>query len=259
MGEKFQYGMQVTYQVEKVLQDFKTSKTHVQYVKTKYHGEMLLMDNEVQFSTLDEHRYHDLLVPEDIHYGSSVLILGGGDGLAARNVYKNDPGVKRLVLVDWDQEFVERFAMNYERNDGSLNDPRTRIVYMDALEFLRTTNEKYDTIIIDLPDPDNIEMQELYFKIVRSLGFVLKFRFTRVLSHVGPVSLCKEHPNWTFIKNFADELVETLHYETDIDLHYRYIPSFSHEWGVITGNAGCRHDKHELDDIRDMFPIFNDE
>lgn len=228
--EKFQYGMQVTYQVEKVLQEFKTAKTHVKYVRTKCHGDMLLMNDEIQFSTLDEHRYHDLLVPKNIYCGSSVLILGGGDGLAARNIYKNTPDVERVVVVDWDQEFVEKFAMNYERNNGSLKDARTLMVYMDALEFLREVNEKFDTVFIDLPDPDGPDMEDLYFKIIGSIGVVMH-EFTEVYCHVGPVSLCKEHLNWTFIKKF----VQTIPYT--VDLQYRYIPSFSHEWGVISFNT----------------------
>lgn len=228
--EKFQYGMQVTYQVEEVLQEFKTMRSHVKYVRTKYHGDMLLMDDEIQFSTLDEHRYHDLLVPNDIHYGPSVLILGGGDGLAARNVYKTTSDVTRIIIVDWDQEFVEKFAMNYERNEGSLRDPRTTVVYMDALEFLRIVNEKYDSVIIDLPDPDGPYMQELYSKIIRSIPRIIH-EYTEILCHVGPVSLCKEHPNWVFIKKFVQEI------EFESSLRYEYIPSFSHEWGVVAFNT----------------------
>lgn len=225
--ERFQYGMQVTFQVENVLMDLKTSKSHVKYVKTKYHGDMLLMDNEVQFSTLDEEIYHDLLLPRDRCFGKSVLILGGGDGLALRNIYRYSPDVERVVLVDYDQEFVESFAKGYPRNQGSLVDPRTRLVYMDAFQFIYAVNEKYDTIIIDLPDPDSNDMQDLYFKIIRSIPKIMTPDAV-VTCHVGPISLCKEHPNWVFITNFMNEVQD---YEPE--LRSKYIPSFSHEWGVV--------------------------
>lgn len=247
--EKFQYGMQVTYQVEEILQEFKTSKTHVKYVRTKYHGDMLLMDDEIQFSTLDEHRYHELLVPPEMSYGESVLILGGGDGLALRNIYREDPNVKRCVVVDYDKEFVEKFAKEYPYNEGSLVDPRTILVYMDAVQFLRIVHEKYDTVIIDLPDPDNTEMQELYFKIIRSIPRVMH-NMTEVSCHIGPVSLCKEHPNWTFIKKFVKEIEE---YQSI--LRTQYIPSFSHEWGVISFSMEYMSDDdiHISEDIEEIY------
>lgn len=248
--EKFQYGQQVTYQVEEVIQDFKTAKTHVKYVRTKYHGDMLLMDDEIQFSTLDEHRYHELLVPKHYIYGPRVLILGGGDGLALRNLYRNSSRITHAVVVDWDQEFVEKFAMNYERNNGSLKDSRTIMVYMDALEFLQKVNETFDTIVIDLPDPDGPHMQDLYFKILHSIPRVMKHG-TGVSCHVGPVSLCKEHPNWAFITKVMKELD---HYE-DTDLRYCYVPSFSHEWGVVSFNYNVYQDLHKIDDIYEV--LFN--
>lgn len=245
--EKFQYGQQVTYQVEKILQEFKTSKAEIKYVRTALHGDMLLMNDEIQFSTLDEHRYHNLLVPPNVWYGRSVLILGGGDGLALRNVYRTTSKIERAVVVDWDKEFVEKFSMNYERNEGSLKDPRTLLVYMDALEFLRVIHEKFDTVIIDLPDPDTPDMQELYSKIIRSIPIVMN-EYTKIFCHVGPVSLCNKHPNWSFIKKFMYES----NYEAE--LHYRYIPTFSHEWGVaIFNNTDETYAADELEDIRNIY------
>jgi predicted membrane-bound spermidine synthase len=205
------------------------------------------MDDEIQFSTLDEHRYHDLLIPRHVSYGPSVLILGGGDGLALRNIYRNSPDVKRAVVVDWDPEFIAKFAMNYEQNNGSLKDARTMLVYMDAVEFLRVVNETFDTIIIDLPDPDDACMQGLYFTIIRSIPRVMHGN-TEVLCHVGPVSLCKEHPNWKFIAEFRKEI----HY--NVDLYSRYIPSFSHEWGVLHVNlAEYTRTIHIPKDIQDIY------
>jgi spermidine synthase len=234
--EKFQYGQTVTFQVEKVLEDFTTEKGRIMYVRTTCHGDILLMGNsddfEVQFSTLDEHRYHHILVPENICYGKNVLILGGGDGLALRDVYKSRFGnnVERAILVDYDQEFVERFGQNYERNNESLKDPRTTVVYMDAFDFVNKCSEKFDTVIVDLPDPDSIAMQELYFNILGSISKVMK-ETSGFMCHVGPVSLCEKHPNWTFITKFANRIKEI--FNLTPQLSTAYIPSYSHEWGVI--------------------------
>jgi spermidine synthase len=232
--EKFQYGQQVIFQTEEILQDFQTQKTHVQYIRTKYHGDILFMDGEVQFSTLDEKRYHKLLVP-NLEYGRkkrNILILGGGDGLALRNVYEF-PGIQRAVVVDYDQEFIEKFALDYPLNNGSLKDPRTVIVYMDAFEFLNKCSEKFDTVIVDLPDPDSFEMQELYFKIFRSLPNVIHEGYSNIVSHVGPISLCDNHPNWTFIKKLKSDISIVFGDNAIVSLYSDYIPSYSHEWGVI--------------------------
>ncbi|NBR60514.1 hypothetical protein EB118_09720 [bacterium] len=234
--EKIQYGQAVTFLVENVLEDFKTEKSHVMYVQTKWHGDILLMGPdkdslEVQFSTLDEHRYHSMLVPDNLLYGN-VLILGGGDGLALRDVYKNTFGkyVNRAVVVDYDEEFVERFGKSYERNKGSLTDPRTVIVHMDALDFVNSCDEKFDTVIVDLPDPDSAELQKLYLNIVSSISKVMK-EASRFLCHVGPVSLCEKHPNWKFIAEFSNRIKQIT--DSPPGLSTAYIPSYCHEWGVI--------------------------
>lgn len=225
--EKFQYGQQVTFQVEEVLDSFLTEKTHVKYLRTLHHGNVLLMDDEVQFSTLDERRYHDTLVNKNIPLGRNILILGGGDGLALRNVYENNSKVQQAVVVDWDSKFIEVFSLNYNLNSGSLRDPRTVLVYMDAVKFLNACSQKFDTIIVDLPDPDGREMEDLYFQIFGSIGKVLQ-PFGNVLTHLGPVSLCNKHPCWTVIKK-VNEIMN----EFEPTFYTQYIPSFSHEWAFM--------------------------
>jgi len=69
-------GQTVTYDVSAVLHDFQTSKSHVQYVRTLNHGTMLIMDGEIQYSTLDEHRYHYLLTTLIFQQSRRILILG---------------------------------------------------------------------------------------------------------------------------------------------------------------------------------------
>ncbi|HEX2299789.1 MAG TPA: spermidine synthase, partial [Pseudonocardiaceae bacterium] len=96
-----------------------------------------------------------------------VLVLGGGDGLAVREVLRY-PDVREVVEVELDPAVV-RLARTDPRlralNRGSLDDPRLRVVYADAFDWLRHTRnaqDRYDAVIVDLPDPDSTATAKLY-------------------------------------------------------------------------------------------------
>lgn len=232
--EKFQYGQKVQYQITEILQDFKTDKCHIQYVQTLLHGRMLLMDGEVQYSTMDEHRYHILLTWAAMSNGcKNILILGGGDGLAAKWLYRSEI-TESVTIVDWDREMVD-LSKNLSESEGSLNNPKTKIVYQDALEYVKTTAERYDAVLIDLPDPDGEVIETLYLDIIAHLPRVSRADGV-VTSHVGPASLCKDHPAWTFIKDCKTDMEMEL--GGTIVFDKIYVPSFSHEWGFLNCYLG---------------------
>jgi spermidine synthase len=238
MSEKFQYGQKVEYEIVRILRDVQTSKSHVQYVQTKYHGTMLLMDDEVQYSTLDEHRYHYVLThPVISNRCNNILILGGGDGLAAKYLYAS-PYTGSVTIVDWDPEFVE-FAKMLPENRGTLDDPRTILVYQDALEYVKNNLVQYDGIIMDLPDPDGTVMETLYLDIIACL-YNSCAPDAVVTTHAGPVSLCSEHPCWDFITDCKHEMEEQLDISSDVSVQFDkvYVPSFSHEWAFLTVYTG---------------------
>ena len=131
----------------------------------------LFINGQEQFSTFDEEKYHEPLVHPAMKLTANrgaVLILGGGDGLALREVLKH-PDVASVTLVDLDKEMTD-LARNHpvllEINQGSMNHRRVEIVNQDARTFLRESHDLYGVIIIDLPDPDTIDLMHLY-----SLGF----------------------------------------------------------------------------------------
>ncbi|WP_025273944.1 polyamine aminopropyltransferase [Haloglycomyces albus] len=125
----------------------------------------MFLNGDLQFSSVDEYRYHEALVhpimdgPRD-----DVLILGGGDGLAVREVVRY-PDVDTITLVDLDPAVTE-LAMSYERlvdlNQGAMHDDRVDVVNDDAFTWLREQNDTWDTIIVDMPDPDSTELAKLY-------------------------------------------------------------------------------------------------
>jgi spermidine synthase len=123
----------------------------------------LYLDGGLQFSTRDEYRYTESLVYPALGAGArSVLVLGGGDGLAARELLRA-PGVENIVQVDLDPAVIElaRSTMRYA-NGGSLENPRVHIVTGDAMKWLREKPPKFDAVIVDLPDPDTPVLGRLY-------------------------------------------------------------------------------------------------
>jgi spermidine synthase len=124
----------------------------------------LYLDGGLQFSTRDEYRYTESLVYPALGAGArSVLVLGGGDGLAARELLRQ-PGVEKIVQVELDPAVIElaRTTMRYA-NGGSLDNPRVHIVTGDAMTWLRGPNARsFDAVIVDLPDPDTPVLGRLY-------------------------------------------------------------------------------------------------
>ena len=127
----------------------------------------LFLDGNLQFSSLDEYRYHESLVLPAMAASrnhSHVLVLGGGDGLAPREILKY-PNVKQVTLVDLDGQMTHLFQTQPELtklNHNSLNNPKVRIVNTDAFKFLEDDSGFYGVIIADLPDPRNENLQKLY-------------------------------------------------------------------------------------------------
>ncbi len=127
----------------------------------------LFLDYSIQFDTLDEYRYHEALVHPAMALAPrhrNVLILGGGDGLAARQLFRH-ADVDQVTLVDIDARVTTLFRRRPELtalNANSLNDPRLTILNRDAWKFLETTQTAYDVIIVDLPDPKSVALSKLY-------------------------------------------------------------------------------------------------
>ncbi|GAC01130.1 spermidine synthase [Gordonia namibiensis NBRC 108229] len=125
----------------------------------------LFLNGDLQFSSIDEHRYHEALVhPAMSGDRSSVLVLGGGDGLALREVLRY-PDAQDVTLVELDPEMI-RLARTDSRltslNQGSMTDSRAEVVTADAFSWLRQTNRRFDVIIVDMPDPDDSATAKLY-------------------------------------------------------------------------------------------------
>ncbi|ASU77258.1 spermidine synthase [Actinopolyspora erythraea] len=192
----------------------------------------LFLNGDLQFSSVDERRYHEALVhPAMVGNPSNVLILGGGDGLALREVLRY-PEVERVTLVELDPA-VLRLGRQDPRltslNEHAFDDPRVSTVAADAFSWLRRNGERYDAILVDMPDPDSTETAKLYSTEFYSLVRRSMAEGARVNVQAGSPYFAPE-AYWCVEASMRQAGLATVPYS-------RPIPSFG-QWGFQLGVSG---------------------
>ena len=130
-------------------------------------GARLFLNGNLQFDSRDEYRYHESLVhPAMAAHGAPkrVAILGGGDGLALREVLKY-PSVEQITLVELDPHMTRLFAREpllRKLNAQAYDSPKLKVVNTDAFSWLESHDQVFDVIVIDFPDPSNFSLGKLY-------------------------------------------------------------------------------------------------
>ncbi len=158
---------------DRVVSDFRTPYQHL--VLTRYRDDLrLFIDGNLQFSTLDEYRYHEALVHVPLAFVQKkreALILGGGDGLALREILKYRD-FSRITLVDLDPAMTDLARSQPDlvaANKRSLFDSRLKVLNRDAMKFLEDPSGAYSFIAVDLPDPHGESLNKLYTREFYSL------------------------------------------------------------------------------------------
>ncbi len=194
----------------------------------------LYLNGHLQFASRDEYRYHEALVHPGlsaVRTRARVLVLGGGDGLAVREILRY-PDVQQITLVDLDEGMTALFR-THERltalNKHSLLDPRVRVINADAFTWLDQTAQQFDFVVIDFPDPSNYHVGKLYTSAFYRL----------VQRHIAPDGLLVVQSTspmfarqsfWSIVATLQGAGLRTWPYHV-------YVPSFG-EWGfVIAGNS----------------------
>jgi spermidine synthase len=130
-------------------------------------GFQLFLNSNLQFSSSDEYRYHEALVHPAMVSAKDprrVLILGGGDGLALREVLKYR-GVEQVTLVDLDPAMTalsSRFPPLARLNHQAFKDRRVKVVNEDAMIWIEKIRDTFDVAIVDFPDPGSFSLGKLY-------------------------------------------------------------------------------------------------
>jgi len=130
-------------------------------------GFQLFLNGNLQFSSTDEYRYHEALVHPAMAVAGQprhVLVLGGGDGLALREILRH-PEVEQITLVDLDADMTllsKRFLPLADLNRHSFDDPRVKVINRDAMIWLEEATDLFDAAIVDFPDPNTFALGKLY-------------------------------------------------------------------------------------------------
>jgi spermidine synthase len=194
------------------------------------------INGRTQFNSSDEEIYHSMLTEPVLKASARneyILIIGGGDGLAARNVLRKNP--KKVILADLDENLTDLFreksdevdnSFLLELNNYSLSDERLEIIHGDAyntvIKLLRN-KQRFDSIIVDLPDPSHPNLNKLY-----SVEFYSKLRnLLKADGAIGIQSTSPYHAKNAFIS--IGKTVEDAGFEYTQQYHTN-VPSFG-EWG----------------------------
>lgn len=192
-------------------------------------GYSLFLNGNLQFNSFDEYRYHEALVhPAFAAHAAAprrILVLGGGDGLAVREILKY-PNIEAVTLVDLDP-LMTQISKNVpalgELNKSSMSDPRVAVVNKDAFVWLDNNEiEAFDLAVIDFPDPNNFALGKLYTtRFYNLLKKKLKPDASVVIQTTSPLFARKSF--WCIIKTLEASGFEVKPYNTTV-------PSFG-IWG----------------------------
>lgn len=216
----------------------------------------LYINGRLQFSSEDEHIYHSFLVHPVLSASArqdKVLIIGGGDGLALRDVLKWQP--EKVTLMDLDEQMIKVFSGEQDivpeklkrtltaMNMDSLKDSRVELVTDDAfngVDTLLQRGDRYDAIIVDLPDPSHPDLNKLYSDFFyRKLANLLSAD-----GAIGIQSTSPYHARKAFIS--IGKTLDAAGFQ--VDQYHHNVPSFG-EWGWTLGTLSGRSGKQRLNEI----------
>jgi spermidine synthase len=224
-GERGMYGDDIVHSL---------TTPYQRLVITRWQDDLrLYINGNLQFSSRDEHRYHEALVHpamQTLPWARSILILGGGDGLALREILRY-PNVMRVTLVDLDPQMTRLFSSSQPLvalNHDSFHDPRVHLVNADAALWIESTHESFDAAFVDFPDPSTFALGKLYS--VPFYGLLKKHVAAHGLVVVQATSpYFAPHAYWSIEATLRAVDFKTFPYHT-------YVPSFG-EWGFILASA----------------------
>jgi spermidine synthase len=197
----------------------------------------LFLNQNLQFSSKDEYRYHEALVHPALAgmaHARRALVLGGGDGFAVREILKHAQ-IERVTLVDLDPAMTRLFSsapLLRRLNGDALNSPKLQVVNADAARWLEDNAASFDFIVADFPDPSNYSLGKLYSApFYRLLERHLAPHGRLVVQATSPYYARQSF--WTVVATLEDAGLRTAPY-------HAHVPSFG-EWGfIVAGREAYR-------------------
>ena len=238
----------VMLKVREVIYSGRTAYQAVEVLESEVFGRSLVLDGKTQSTERDEHLYHEALVHPAmlLHPGPrTVFIGGGGEGGTLREILAHTD-VERVVMVDLDREVVE-LCRRYlpQHHQGSFDDPRVELRHEDAREYLATSSETFDVMVMDLVDP--MEGGPAYLLYTEEFYRIAKARMSRdgiLVTQSGPAGLLSHQECFTTIYN---TLTGVFNHTAPTQVH---IPAFQTLWGVTLASDAPFPDlpNHQIDE-----------
>ena len=219
--------------IEEILYAARTEYQRLEIMRLGSYGKALILDGKLQSAESDEFIYHESLVhPSLITHGSpkKVLIAGGGEGATIRECLRY-PSIEKVVMVDLDGEVVEACKkLLPEWHEGAFEDPRVSVYYEDARGFIAASDEKYDVIILDLPEPMEagpaitLYTREFYQEVLEHLedGGIMVTQATSISTN--------NFQAFTIILNTVGSIFPLA------KGYWASVPSFFVPWGFVMGS-----------------------
>jgi spermidine synthase len=237
-----------TLEIEEIFRK-ETENAFVEIVPLKEYGRSLFIDGQLQFTEKDEYIYHEALVHPclaTIEPRHSVCIIGGGDGLAAREVLRWGDAIHSIDIIDWDKEITDLFTEKYsDLNNESLQDSKVHIENENIRELLHD-DRLYDCIIIDLLDPNPFEegQTDLWYDVLFIARNWIKNGGSIVINAGGITPWDTEVVDW-----LVDLVQKKIKW--NLSLYKVFVPSFGREWCFILLTQSERpYVEHLPDDVR---------
>ncbi|MGO9015808.1 MAG: polyamine aminopropyltransferase [Dissulfurispiraceae bacterium] len=230
--------IQYVYGVEKVLHKSKSDFQEIMVIENPYFGKVLVLDGVVQITERDEFFYHEMLVHVLMHAHPNprnIIVIGGGDGGAVREVLKHD-SVEKVYFIEIDEEVINISRQFFPSVACGVDDRRVEIKCMDGAEFVKGRDSDIDVVIVDSTD---------IIGFAKSLFTVEFFKSVKdCLTDEGMFVTLSESLH--FHKDIVIEVQEAMRliFPT-VDLYTATLATYAGNWWTFSA-ASKRHDMRSI-------------
>lgn len=219
--------------IDRVVYSGRSQYQLIEVIDTGSFGRCLVLDGKIQSSERDEFVYHESLVhPAMLAHPDPerILIAGGGEGATLREVLAHR-SVRRAVMVDLDEEVVHVCRRYLPMvHEGSFEDSRVELCFADARCYLENSQDSFDVIIMDLPDP----LPEGPARFLYTQEF---YRLAaQRLEEGGILGVQSEPATWLDLQNFVVIATTLKSLFSTVRPYCAHIPSFLSVWGFVVAS-----------------------
>ena len=240
-------GYEVRWRITDIIHEETTPFQKLAVVETVEWGKALILDGALQITEKDEFIYHEMIahVAMNSHPNpEKVLIIGGGDGGALREVVKHQC-LKQVDMVEIDKRVVEISQQYFPQVASAISDNRVNLHFADGLLYVRDTAEKYDLVIVDSSDPVGPAVQLFSQKFYEDVNNILKEDGMLVVQSESPVF---------FTEHFRNCYLNMKPVFPIVEVYLATIATYvSGPWSFTTGSK-----KHNPRKIHNDSPVLTD-